>query len=102
MRTPKMAYSLADKHMDELMDEEIVEASPKHYGPVITDDHRNYMWNALVDYYLELEIHELTELYMRHVINREAIIKVHTFGELEPELQAVVDSIVQLLANHKN
>lgn len=90
-------YQLADKHMRELPDEVIVQNSPAHYGPTLTDDHRLFMWNALVDHYADQGDVQLVRLYQRHVVEGEPIVKATMFEPLEPELQEVVDQIVDLL-----
>lgn len=94
-------YQLADKHLRELPDEVIVRNSPAHYGPTLTDDHKLFMWNALVDHYEEQGDVQLVRLYQRHLVDGEPIVKATIFEPLEPELQSVVDQIVDLLWSNK-
>jgi len=95
------AYQLADKHLRELPNEIIVRNSPAHYGTQLTDDHKLFMWNALVDHYADQGDLELVKLYQRHVVENEPIVKSTIFEPLEPEMQEVVDRIVELLWTDK-
>ena len=93
------AMQLADKHLRELPDEVIIRESPSHYGTELTDDHRLFLWNGLVDHYQELDALELVSKYNRHIRGTEPILKAITIDSLEPELQQVIDSIVDALWN---
>lgn len=96
-RLRKCAYLLADKHVRELPDEALVGNSPQHYGPAVTDDHRTFMWNAMVDHYLELPQGELFQLYTRHVVNKEPIVKCYAYGEVSEELAQLLDTITEAI-----
>jgi hypothetical protein len=93
----KYAYLLADKHVSEMPTAVIISQSPKHYGDKLTDDHRLFMWNALVDHYLALDEYTLYKTYKRHVEDKEPIVKSGQYEPLSPELEQLVDSIVQVL-----
>ncbi len=90
----RIAYQLADKHLRELPDEVIVRESPSHYGQELTDNHRLFMWNGLVDHYLAMDEAEIYDAYTRHIKQNEPIVKAIVSQELEPELQLLVDSII--------
>lgn len=98
----KYAFLLADKHLRELPSEELIRAAPSHYGTELNDDHRLFMWNSLLDHYLSIDQHELVSKYNRHVVGEEPILKAYSFEQLEPEVQQLVDSIVDLLWNSKD
>lgn len=95
----RLAYQLADKHLRELPEETIIRSTPSHYGPELNDNHRLFMWNGLVDHYLELDESALYSAYTRHIKQNEPIIKAIVSEELEPELQLLVESITQALWN---
>lgn len=97
----RYAYELADKHLRELPDEELVKAAPAHYGEEVSDSHRVFMWSGLVEHYLELDAMELVSKYNRHIRGDEPILKAIAIDKLDPEIQAVIDSIVDLLWNSK-
>lgn len=90
-------YQLADKHLREVPEEVLIRNSPSHYGNKLTDDHKLFMWNALVDHYESYEDVELVKLYQRHIVDNEPIVKATILEPLEPEIQAIVDNIVELL-----
>ena len=93
----KMSYLLADKHLSELPDWAIIENCPSHYGPTVTDDHKMFLWNGFVDHYLSLDEYTIYRMYRQHVEGKEPIVKAHVFGELSPEVKALVDDIVKAL-----
>lgn len=90
----RIAYQLADKHLRELPDEVLVRESPSHYGTELNDNHRLFMWNGLVDHYLDMDEAEIYAAYTRHIKQNEPIIKAIVSQDLEPELQLLVDSII--------
>ena len=90
----RIAYQLADKHLRELPDEVIVKESPSHYGLELCDEHKLFMWNGLVDHYLDMDEAEIYDAYTRHIKQNEPIIKAIVSQDLEPELQLLVDSII--------
>lgn len=98
----KYAFLLADKHLRELPTEELIRAAPSHYGTELNDSHRLWMWNGLLDHYLSIDQHELVSKYNKHIRDDEPILKAYSFEQLEPEVQQLVDSIVDLLWNNKD
>lgn len=98
----RYAFLLADKHLRELPAEELIKAAPSHYGTELNDSHRLWMWNGLLDHYLAMDPHELLAKVNRHLRDGEPILKAYSFEQLEPEVQQLVDSIVDALWNSKN
>jgi hypothetical protein len=98
----KYAIQLANKHIGELPDDEIVKASPAHYGEQLNDNHRLFMWNSLVEHYLEADDYSLYSLYNRHVVQEEPIVKFRQWGDLSPEEQELIGTITQAIwkGNH--
>ena len=92
----RIAYQLADKHLRELPEEVLIREAPSHYGTCLTDNHRLFMWNGLVDHYLAMDEAEIYEAYVRHLKQGEPIIKAVISQDLEPELQLLVDTIIHL------
>lgn len=95
----KCAYAMADKHLKELPSDAILAHCPKHYGTEVTDEHKLFLWNGLVDHYQELPDTELYSLYQRHVLANEPIIKALIFEPLEPEMEQLIDEITDLIWN---
>lgn len=62
------AFKLADIHLASLPDILITEMCPQDYGDVVTDDHRNLVWDVLVDYYKAQSPVDLYKLYTQHVL----------------------------------
>lgn len=93
----KCAYALADKHLGELPSEAILANSPSNYGPEVTDDHRMFVWNGLVDHYMELPDTELYGQYLRHVTDGEPIIKALIFGDMSAEMEQLVQDIADAI-----
>lgn len=81
----RCAYTLADRHLDELPVDIIIAASPRHYGPDLTDDHKLFMWNGLVDHYASLPEDTLWQLFTRHITHNESIVK-----PLDSEIEEMV------------
>ena len=98
----KMSYLLADKHLRQLPDDVIVTACPEHYGSECTDDHKLFIWNGLVDHYQSLDEAKVYDLYRRHVIEKEPIIKAVLFDTCDEEMQALVSDIVNLIWEGRN
>lgn len=97
----RYSYLLADKHLRELPNEELVKASPSHYGQEVNDNHRLFMWNSLVDYYQSLPANELADKFDRHIRKEEPILKVWSSEELDAEFHSLINSIVETLWNSK-
>lgn len=95
----KYAFLLADKHLRELPSEELIKAAPSHYGTELNDSHRLFMWNELLDHYLAMDPYKLLDKVNRHIRDKEPILKSHSFEELEPEIQQLIDTITQAIWN---
>ena len=95
----KCAYLLADRHLSELPVDVIVSASPRHYGLTMTDDHKLFMWNSLVDHYMLLSESELWQLFDRHITQKEPIVKHEIFEPLPPDMEEMVSLLVDHLWN---
>jgi hypothetical protein len=91
----KCAYLLADRHLSELPTDVIVAASPRHYGPGLSDEHKLFMWNGLVDHYMELPENELWQLYTRHITQSEPIVKPLN-SEIEEMVAYQVEGLLRL------
>lgn len=59
----KMRCHLADYLLGTMPENEIIAACPDDYGPTVTDDHRNYLWNLFYDECSLLEPVEAWEYY---------------------------------------
>ena len=93
----RYAYLLADKHLNELPKEELIRSCPSHYGYQLTDEHKLFMWNGLVEHYEQLEPLSLYEKYKLHVVEGEPILKVIVYSELEPDTQELIEEIITAL-----
>lgn len=93
----KCAYLLADKHLRELPTEAIINSAPSHYGTTLTDDHRNFMWNALVEHYEATPFWQVYKLYITHIKEGKAIIRSYAYGEISPKEQEIVDLVTAAL-----
>jgi len=93
----KCAFILADKHLSELSEGIIIASCPRHYGPDLTDEHKLFMWNGLVDHYLELNEGELWRLFDRHITQKEPIVKLEVWDPLPSDLEDIVSRLVDCI-----
>lgn len=93
----QLAYRLADKHLNELPVELVISRAPSHYGASLTDEHKLFTWNQLVDQYLELDEAQLYQAYLRHIKGGEPIIKAIVSENAEPEIQELVYKLAEEL-----
>jgi hypothetical protein len=57
-----LVMHLADEILDKLSAADIILVSPMDYGDILTDDHKNYTWSALVDLIAELSIEDWEDI----------------------------------------
>lgn len=98
----RYAIQLASQHISELPREEVIKAAPSHYGTELTDEHRLFVWNGLVEHYLELDDHALYRAYKQHIVEQEPIVKFRQWAEMSPDEQQLVNSIVQAIWEGKH
>lgn len=81
-----LLVALANLALDELSDEEIVELSPVDYGPEVTEDHLNYMWDQLYTNYDKMDDMELLEFWNKITAAKDAEIMARWMaGESDEE-----------------
>lgn len=94
-RIRKCAFLMADRHLSELPKDTIIAACPRHYGLELTDEHKLFMWNGLVDHYLELPAGDLWQLFDKHITHNESIVKpLHS--EIEEMVAYHVEGMLRL------
>lgn len=85
-------YKLADLFLSVMPERHVLRWAPLEYGPTVTDDHRLYCWNEIVDVYKMFPEDEILDLYERHVVNMEDMSEdVLMELELEENLLAAIE-----------
>jgi len=90
----KWAFMLADKALLSMTSKQIVTACPIDYGPEVTDDHRSFIWDKLVDLYLDSDEAELFDMYDKFIQKGEDMVVMAS-----PLMEDVADEITKELLN---
>jgi len=85
-------FALANLFLSVMPDRHILRWSPEDYGPEVTDDHRTYCWNEIVDVYKMFPEQEIADLYEKHVTLGEDMSEdVAIELDLEEKLLAAIE-----------
>lgn len=92
----KWAFLLADKALLSMTSKQIVAACPIDYGTEVTDDHRSYIWDKLVDLYMESDESELFDMYDKFIQKGEdmVVMAAPLMEDIADELtKAILESV---------
>lgn len=88
--------ALADLFLAAMPERHMVRWCPEDYGPIITDDHRLFCWNEVVDVYELFPDEEINSLYEKHVtLGEDMRADVEAELNMEEGLMLIVNAALE-------